>query len=126
MGTAHSHNLLPTSPAEFVIRSQIIWAKQHFVISRGHYSPFEGREPLSGWQDNNPCAVEQQLAWAHSYGVDFFVFDWYFNATMVDPTEDLNSALKITHTLTPRGHPLPCLERERRAAGGHAKPRLRK
>lgn len=65
-------------------------------------SPYQGREPLSGWQDNNRCAVEQQLAWAHSFGIDFFVFDWYFNATVIDPTEDLNSALKITHSLSDR------------------------
>ena len=27
--------------------------------------PYQDREPLSGWQDNNSCAVEQQLAWSH-------------------------------------------------------------
>jgi hypothetical protein len=65
--------------------------------------PYQDREPLSGWQDNNNCAVEQQLAWAHSFGIDFFVFDWYFNTTVTDPTgEDLNSALKITHALPDR------------------------
>jgi hypothetical protein len=64
--------------------------------------PYQDREPLSGWQDNNNCAVEQQLAWAHSFGVDFFVFDWYFNAAVTDPGEDLNSALKITHALPDR------------------------
>lgn len=65
--------------------------------------PYQDREPLSGWQDNNNCAVEQQLAWGHSFGIDFFVFDWYFNTTVTDPTgEDLNSALKITHALPDR------------------------
>jgi hypothetical protein len=64
--------------------------------------PYQGREPLSGWQDNNKCAVEQQLAWAHSFGLGFFVFDWYFNATVLEPPEDLNSALKITHALADR------------------------
>ena len=65
--------------------------------------PYQDREPLSGWQDNNNCAVEQQLAWAHGFGIDFFVFDWYFNTAVTDPTgEDLNSALKITHTLPNR------------------------
>jgi len=65
--------------------------------------PYQDREPLSGWQDNNNCAVEQQLAWAHSFGIDFFVFDWYFNTAVTDPTgEDLNSALKITHALPDR------------------------
>ncbi len=65
--------------------------------------PYQDREPLSGWQDNNNCAVEQQLAWAHSFGIDFFVFDWYFNTAVNDPSaEDLNSALKITHALSDR------------------------
>jgi hypothetical protein len=65
--------------------------------------PYQDREPLSGWQDGNNCAVEQQLAWAHSFGVDFFVFDWYFNAAVGDPSgEDLNSALKITRALPDR------------------------
>lgn len=65
-------------------------------------SPYQGREPLSGWQDDNQCAIEQQLAWAHNFGLDFFVYDWYFNASVLDTTEDLNSALKITHALTDR------------------------
>jgi hypothetical protein len=65
--------------------------------------PYQDREPLSGWQDNNNCAVEQQLAWARSFGINFFVFDWYFNTAVTDPTgEDLNSALKITHALPDR------------------------
>jgi hypothetical protein len=64
--------------------------------------PFQDRQPLSGWQDNSQCAVEQQLAVAHNFGVDFFVFDWYFNATVNDPGEDLNSALDITHQLANR------------------------
>jgi hypothetical protein len=65
--------------------------------------PYQDREPLSGWQDNNNCAVEEQLAWGHSFGINFFVFDWYFNTAVTDPTgEDLNSALKITHALPDR------------------------
>jgi len=64
--------------------------------------PLQGREPLSGWQDNTACAVEQQLAWAHSFGLSFFVFDWYFNATVIDTSEDLNSAFKITRALPNR------------------------
>ncbi len=65
--------------------------------------PYQDREPLSGWQDNSNCAVEQQFAWAHSFGIDFFVFDWYFNTAVTDPTgEDLNSALKIAHALPDR------------------------
>ena len=64
--------------------------------------PFQDRQPLSGWQDNSDCPVEQQLATAHNFGIDFFVFDWYFNTAVNDPGEDLNSALKITHNLSDR------------------------
>ena len=65
--------------------------------------PFQDHQPLSGWQDNNECAVEQQLAVAHNVGIDFFVFDWYFNAAVNDTTgENLNSALNITHQLADR------------------------
>ena len=46
--------------------------------------------------------MEQQLAVAHNFGIDFFVFDWYFNATVNDTGEDLNSALNITHQLPDR------------------------
>jgi len=46
--------------------------------------------------------VEQQLAVAHNFGIDFFVFDWYFNSTVNEPGDDLNSALDITHQLADR------------------------
>jgi len=64
--------------------------------------PYQSRKPLTGWQDNSSCAVEQQLAWAHKVGIDFFVFDWYYNATVNDPGEDLNSAIAFTHALPDR------------------------
>jgi hypothetical protein len=65
--------------------------------------PYQSRQPNTGWQDNSPCAVEQQLALAHNFGIDFFVFDWYFNTTVNDTTgEDLNSALKLTRGLPDR------------------------
>jgi hypothetical protein len=64
--------------------------------------PYRGREPLSGWQDSNQCAIEQQLVWAHSFGLSFFVFDWYFKATAGDTTENLNSALQVTYGLADR------------------------
>ena len=63
---------------------------------------YKGREPFSGWQDDNDCAVERQLAWAHNFGIDFFVFDWYFNAAVNEPGDNLNSALQITHSLPDR------------------------
>ena len=64
-------------------------------------SAYQDRQPLSGWRDDNQCAVEQQLAWAHSSGLNFFIFDWYFNTAVNDAqgNEDLNSALKITRGL---------------------------
>jgi hypothetical protein len=64
--------------------------------------PYQDRQPFSGWQDNSPCAVEQQLATAHNFGIDFFVFDWYFNAEANDPGENLNSAFQITQALPDR------------------------
>jgi hypothetical protein len=67
-------------------------------------SPYQDRQPLSGWRDDNTCAIEQQLAWANSFGLNFFLFDWYFNTAVNDSqgNEDLNSALKITHGLPDR------------------------
>jgi hypothetical protein len=63
---------------------------------------FQYLQPLSGWRDDNPCAVEQALAWAKNFGIDFFVFDWYYKAQVFSPTENLNSAIEITHTLSDR------------------------
>ena len=40
------------------------------------------RQPLSGWEDKTSCQVEQQVAWARSYGVSFFVFDWFYPPTL--------------------------------------------
>jgi len=60
---------------------------------------YQNREPLSGWRDDNTCAIEQQLAWAHSFGLQFFVFDW----SPTSPSgENVNSALQITHSLPDR------------------------
>jgi hypothetical protein len=64
--------------------------------------PYQDREPLTAWQDSEGCAVEQQLAKAHNVGVDFFVFDWYFNTAVTANGENLNSALQITHALPDR------------------------
>ncbi len=66
------------------------------------FGPYQGREPLTGWQDNTNCSIERQLAWAHSFGIDFFVFDWYFNSEAVEAGDNLNSALEITHALSDR------------------------
>ncbi len=66
------------------------------------FGSYQDRQPFSGWQDDSTCAVEQQLASAHNFGIDFFVFDWYFNVQVNDPGENLNSALQITHALPDR------------------------
>jgi hypothetical protein len=76
------------------------------ALTREHFNglvngPYQDRQPLSGWQDNSPCAVERQLAWAHNDGIDFFIFDWYFKAEAAYG-ENLNSALQITHALPDR------------------------
>src|SRR5208283_299741 len=63
---------------------------------------YQDRQPISGWQDSSICAIEQQLATAHNFGIDFFVFDWYYNVQVNDPGENLNSALQITHVLADR------------------------
>lgn len=64
--------------------------------------PYQGRQPVTGWQDNSSCAVELQLAWAHKFGIDFFVFDWFYNAIAPNPGENLNNALQITRALPNR------------------------
>ena len=65
--------------------------------------PYQNREPLSGWRDDNPCAVEQQLAWAHSFGINFFIFDWVPDSNIAaDPGENVNNALEVTHSLPDR------------------------
>jgi hypothetical protein len=66
------------------------------------FGPYQDRQPVFGWQDNSTCAVEQQLASAHNFGIDFFIFDWYFNPLVNDPGENLNSALQITRALPDR------------------------
>jgi hypothetical protein len=33
--------------------------------------PYQDRQPFSAWQDNSICAVEQQLATAHKFSIDF-------------------------------------------------------
>lgn len=69
------------------------------ALTRVHFNglvngPFQDRQPLSGWQDNSACAIEQQLAWAHNSGIDFFVFDWDYKPE-VNSGENLNSALQF-------------------------------
>jgi len=77
-------------------------------LSNFHYDnmvngPYQGREPLSGWQDNTSCAVEQQFAWAHEFGINFFVFDWYYDVAQNEYEGDnLNNALQMTKSFSNR------------------------
>ena len=74
----------------------------HFHYNGLPYGNYQDREPLSGWQDSNDCAVEKQLAVAHNFGIDFFLYEWYFNTPVNAGGEDLNSALRITSSLPDR------------------------
>src|SRR5262245_20507111 len=76
-------------------------------LSNDHFKglvggPFQHRQPLTGWQDSDPCVIEQQLVWAREFGLSFFVYDWYFKARSFSPSENLNSALELTHALRDR------------------------
>ena len=73
-----------------------------YHLSQVDTPAYQNQQPLSGWRDDNSCAVEQALAWAQSFGINFFVFDWYYNALVNSPTENLNSAIEITRALPDR------------------------
>ncbi len=63
------------------------------------------REPLSGWEDKTSCQVEQQVAWARSYGVSYFVFDWFYPPTLSSCYSAcwyLNTALNLYRALPDR------------------------
>lgn len=64
--------------------------------------PFLDRQPVTGWYDSDACVVEQQLAWARAFGVDFFIFDWYLDPARNADGEQLNSAFDITRRLADR------------------------
>lgn len=63
--------------------------------------PYQDRQPVTGWRDYSPCAVEQQFAWARRFGIDYFVFLWYHNPLQYED-DDLNNALQITRGLADR------------------------
>jgi hypothetical protein len=66
------------------------------------HPPFQNLQPLSGWRDDNSCAVELQVAWAGSFGLSFIVFDWYYKAQTLVPSQNLNSAIEIMRALPDR------------------------
>ena len=63
--------------------------------------PFSSWQPLYGWRDQAPSTVERQLRWAHDFGIDFFLFDWYHLAD--DGGGDVNAAIK-TYVQLPDHH----------------------
>jgi Glycosyltransferase WbsX len=53
------------------------------------------REPLLGWYDDGDVAVvEQQLQWMRSYGIDYVVFDWYWNGKGTELDHGLQAYFK--------------------------------
>jgi hypothetical protein len=55
------------------------------------------REPLLGWYDDGDVAVvEQQLRWMRKYGIDYVVFDWYWNGTGTELDHGLRAYFKTT------------------------------
>jgi hypothetical protein len=56
---------------------------------------FPEREPLLGWYDDgDPVVLEQQLQWMYSYGIDFVVFDWYWDGRQTLLGHGLNAYLQ--------------------------------
>jgi hypothetical protein len=63
-----------------------------------HDGRFTDRMPLYGWSDRSEASMQKQLRWAASYGISFFVFDWYYAARKSsDP--HLNQALRNYESL---------------------------
>lgn len=45
---------------------------------------YPDREPLLGWyQEGDVDIAEQQIAWMHQYGIDYVVFDWYWDGKIM-------------------------------------------
>lgn len=57
---------------------------------------YPGREPLTGWYDNSAAILHQQIKWARSTGVTFFIFDWYdLHLFSKGPDQTDNSAMTL-------------------------------
>lgn len=53
------------------------------------------REPLLGWYDDGSVAVmEQQLKWMRTYGIDYVVFDWFWNGKGTELDHSIKAYLK--------------------------------
>jgi hypothetical protein len=76
-------------------------ANFHFngLVRPGANGTFAGREPLSGWRDGSPAAMNAALEWAHADAIDFFQFDWFYPP----PDPVLNTALANYRGLADHG-----------------------
>lgn len=53
------------------------------------------REPKLGWYDDgNVAVVEQQLKWMRTYGIDYVVFDWFWNGKGTELNHTINAYFK--------------------------------
>lgn len=56
---------------------------------------YKEREPLLNWYDDAQVSVlNQQLQWMHNYGINFVVFDWYWDGTKPFLDQSINAYLQ--------------------------------
>lgn len=61
-------------------------------------APYPERKPLLGWYDDSDVnVVNTQLGWMKEYGIDFVIFDWYWQNRKTKLEEALNAYLKATN-----------------------------
>lgn len=57
--------------------------------------PYKEREPLLGWyEDRDVKVLDQQLQWMHTYGINFVVFDWYWDGNQTRLEQSVNAYLR--------------------------------
>ena len=58
---------------------------------------FPQREPLLGWYDGSKSSVvAQQANWMSEYGVDYIIFDWYWDGKRPFLDQSLDTYLKLS------------------------------
>lgn len=80
------------------------------------HGPYADRKPLYGWLDRDAQTMHQQLQWARSYGIDFFVFEWALHPEK-ELVPGINSGLERYRALADHagvGYPLGLRERRPR------------
>lgn len=64
---------------------------------------FPEREPMLGWYDDADVGVvKQQLTWMADYGIDYVVFDWYWDAYGVFANHAIDAYKKVHLAGKPR------------------------